>query len=48
MLRSTGSARQLRGAAIDRLADAVEDNLDLRPIFELIKLSPAIASALRA
>ena len=29
---------QLREAAIDRLADAVEDNLDLRRIFELIGL----------
>jgi hypothetical protein len=48
MLRSTGCARRLREAALDRVADALEDNLDLRRLFEVIKSSPAIASALRA
>jgi hypothetical protein len=50
MLRPTRRAADcgpLREAAIDRLADAVEDNRGLRR-FELIGLWAAASSALRA
>ncbi len=38
---------QLREAAIDRLADAVEDNLDLRRIFDLIGLKATVDASFR-
>jgi adenosylcobyric acid synthase len=54
LLRWAGLARpsamdyfQLREAAIDRLADAVEDNLDLRFIFDLIGLSATVSASSR-
>jgi adenosylcobyric acid synthase len=54
LLRWAGLARpsamdysQLREAAIDRLADAVEDNIDLPRIFDLIGLSAEVSAAAR-